>query len=182
MVATRQSLRALHTNGKTTREPIRQPREVGMSRELLALGLILRPITKDLGTLLSSAGGRYGLRLRDQFHKAVRPVGVTKSRPKGRSSGVAKSKKGYIGPGYQGMAVGIFEKGVECTICAEVRGRQVSSCTQFKRPESWLMKARHTENQLAVNGKWRRVDCLQCQAKLSKNQVCKLIWREDFER
>ncbi|KAI4265971.1 MAG: hypothetical protein L6R38_009047 [Xanthoria sp. 2 TBL-2021] len=154
---------------------MRQSRKSSVLKELVALGLFIdgtsRPIAKDLVTLSPSAGGRYSLRLRDQFHKVVRPVGVTKPKRKARSSGFSKSREGYNGPGYQ-----------------EVRGRR-----QF--PEDQSLKgcnhesnicriciARHTETQLAVDGKWRRVNCLQCQTKLSKDQVCKLIWRDDFER
>lgn len=106
---------------------MRQSRKSSVLKELVALGLFIdgtsRPIAKDLVTLSPSAGGRYSLRLRDQFHKVVRPVGVTKPKRKARSSGFSKSREGYNGPGYQGTAVEMCKKGIECTICAEVRGR-----------------------------------------------------------
>lgn len=42
--------------------------------------------------------------------------------------------------------------------------------------------ARHTESQLSGDGKWRRVQCLDCRAKQSKAQICKLVWKEDFKK
>ncbi|KAI4117580.1 MAG: hypothetical protein LQ345_002211 [Seirophora villosa] len=41
---------------------------------------------------------------------------------------------------------------------------------------------RHTENQLSIDGKWHRVACLACRAHVSKAQLRKLVWKEDFKR
>lgn len=42
--------------------------------------------------------------------------------------------------------------------------------------------ARHTETQLSEDGRWRHVQCLQCHARQTKAQICKLIWKNDFQR
>ena len=85
---------------------MRQCRKSGISKELFASGLVidstLGPIAEnELVTPFTSADGRYRLRLRDRFHKLVRPAGVTKPKPKRKSLGVSKARKGYNGPGSQ---------------------------------------------------------------------------------
>lgn len=111
------------------------------------------------------------------------------------------------GPGYQGPESRISRTGPECSICAETQQPYVypsfshpKSCTeefgrrQFPAPESLPSQcthesnicrtciARHTENQLSIDGKWHRVACLACRAHVGKAQLRKLVWKEDFKR
>ncbi|KAL8760736.1 MAG: hypothetical protein Q9184_003094 [Pyrenodesmia sp. 2 TL-2023] len=82
-----------------------------------------------------------------------------------------KAKEIYQGPGYQSNAPSLGEKSTECAICAEMQDQ-----SQF--PET----TRHTETQLSGDGKWRHVQCVECEVKLSKAQIGRLVWREDFKR
>ena len=127
MVVIRQAQRARCTNAETIGEPMHESKKSGTSRELFALGLVndstLGPTANDWVTPSPSADGRYSLRRRDRFHKVVRPTEVTEPKPQRKSHAVPRSKKGSNGPGYQCTTIEVCKKGIECTICAEVRGR-----------------------------------------------------------
>ncbi|KAI4244783.1 MAG: hypothetical protein L6R42_010360 [Xanthoria sp. 1 TBL-2021] len=79
-------------------------------------------------------------------------------------------KKRYDGPGERGYGTGVTEQGAECTICAETQA-------QHEFPELATLSPCDHEN-----GKWRRVQCLECHAKQTKAQICKLVWKEDFKK
>ncbi|KAL8675471.1 MAG: hypothetical protein Q9168_000172 [Polycauliona sp. 1 TL-2023] len=96
-------------------------------------------------------------------------------------------KKAYDGPGERGDVSRFTGQGTECTICAESQAQREFPETAILSPcdhPSTICRtciARHTETQLAGDGKWRNVQCLQCHTKQTKAQICKLVWKEDFK-
>ncbi|CAL8576033.1 hypothetical protein XPA_001925 [Xanthoria parietina] len=97
-------------------------------------------------------------------------------------------KKLYDGPGERGTGMRVTNQGTECTICAETQTPRefpeiatLGLCNHASRICRTCI-ARHTESQLSGDGKWRRVQCLDCRAKQSKAQICKLVWKEDFKK
>ncbi|KAI4238289.1 MAG: hypothetical protein LQ349_001211 [Xanthoria aureola] len=98
-------------------------------------------------------------------------------------------KKLYDGPGERGNnGIRVTEPGAECTICAETQTQREFPETATLGPCEHASRicrtciARHTESQLSGDGKWRRVQCLECHVKQTKTQICKIVWKEDFKK
>ncbi|KAL8911941.1 MAG: hypothetical protein Q9171_002983 [Xanthocarpia ochracea] len=119
-------------------------------------------------------------------HKQKRKGGLTKELA---ALGIIPKpeKKAYDGPGERGDSARLTAQGTECSICAETQAQREFPEAATLNPcehESRICRtcvARHTETQLFRDGKWRHVQCLECHAKQTKAQICKLVWKEDFK-